>query len=731
MMDSDRVGTLPQFPQRRSYFANLITSWPRATLSIVVIIVVFSGLWGLGVLSRFNLGGYTDPHSDSAAADRFITQHLGRQNADVVVIYEMPDGESLDALRIRVLEHLASVPSTMLAKPIESYWTTKPLARQAYISLDRRQLLAVVTLRGSDNDRIKAYPRVTSMLTVPGVTTKFSGYSAMTHEYNSQVAHDAIFGEAIATPLSLILLVLIFGGLAAAAIPVACGCLTIFGSLGVLRLMSEFSAVSAFAFNMSTVIGLALAIDYGLFTVSRFREELRAGADVTSAVHRTICTAGRTILFSGFLMTCAFAGMIAIPVPMIQSLALGATGAVAIAALLAVTGVPAALTILGPGINALSWRKDVAQRSEERARKLWGGLADWVIPHAVPVTLLVTTLLLLASAPIFGLRPAAIDASGLPATSPTRAAQVTLQSEFPNASAGADLIIRTADGSAPNPQTVNAIITAARQINGVRIVAHMANGPGFVLLHAVLAPQDFTVDTWNIIRALRAIHLPPDLTMLVGGDNAVIADSNSAVVRSFPLMLGIMISSTLVLMAAAFRSVVLPIKAVLMAALSLTSTFGILTWVVQNGHGASLFGIEPGPLPFPALVLIVAVVFGLSTDYEVFLVSRMVESSRQGSHTPQAVRTGLSQTGRVITAAALLMITVVGATAWSHVALARIAGLGMGIAIFIDAAVVRTLLVPALVTLMGELNWWMPRLLSLRTTASVLAPPVLNAADEH
>jgi RND superfamily putative drug exporter len=495
--------------------------------------------------------------------------------------------------------------------------------------------------------------------------------------------------------------------------------------------MSEFSAVSAFAFNMSTVIGLALAIDYGLFTVSRFREELRGDADVVSAVHRTIGTAGRTILFSSFLMTCAFAGMIAIPVPMIQSLALGAAGAVAIAALLAVTAVPAALTILGPRINALSWRKDVAQRSEERARRLWGGLADWVIPHAIPVTLIVTAILLLTSAPVFGLRPAAIDATGLPTTSPTRDAQLTLQSQFPNASAGADLIVQGPGGSTPDPQAVNAVITAARQIKGVRIVAHTGQGQGFVLLHTVFGVQDFTVDTWNIINALRAIHLPPGITILVGGDNAVIADSNSAVVRSFPLMLIIMIGSTLLLMAAAFRSVVLPIKAVLMAALSLTSTFGILTWVVQNGHGAWLIGIEPGPLPFPALVLVVAVVFGLSTDYEVFLVSRMVEAHKQGVDTPRAVRAGLSQTGRVITAAALLMITVVGATAWSHVALARIAGLGMGIAIFIDTAAVRTLLVPALVTLMGELNWWMPRLRSRRGAPGVVTQSVDREADER
>jgi RND superfamily putative drug exporter len=537
----------------------------------------------------------------------------------------------------------------------------------------------------------------------------------MTNEYNSQVAHDAILGEAIATPVSLMLLVLIFGGLAAAAIPVSCGLLTVFGSLAALRLMSEVGSVSAFAFNMSMVIGLALAIDYGLFTVSRFREELRTNPDVATAVQRTIRTAGRTILFSGCLMMCAFAGMIAIPVPMIQSLALGAAGAVAIAVLLAVTAVPAALAILGPRVNALSWRKDVVQRSEARAQRLWGGLADWVIPRAIPVSLVITSLLLLASVPAFGLRPAAIDASGLPAHSPTRAAQMTLQAEFPSASAGADLIVQSINGSAPSDAHVSQIVTAARKIDGVRIVARTAQGQGFQLLHAVLAPQDFTVDTWRIIRELRNITPPSGTTILVGGDNAVIADSNSAVVRSFPLMLLIMIGSTLVLMTIAFRSVVLPIKAVLMAAISLTATFGLLTWVVQNGHAAWLFGIEPGPLPFPALVLVVAVVFGLSTDYEVFLVSRMVEARRQGSDTPQAVRTGLVQTGRVITAAAFVMITVVGATAWSHVALARIAGLGMGIAIFIDAAIVRTLLVPSLVTFMGKLNWWMPKVPFRRT----------------
>jgi len=691
-------------------WAHIVLVRPRLVAVVAVLIALLSGLWGLGVLDRLNLAGSTDPDSESVQVDRLIEAGVGRQTPDMVAIYSIPAGRTLEDIRPQVLDRFNAVSSHVLSRPIQSYWTTPDPIRQALVSADRTKALAVLSLRGGDGDRLKAYMKLTQELAVPGIRTQYTGFSAVTDAINTESKRDVMRAESVAVPLTLVLLLMIFGSLVAASVPVVIGGLTILGSLGALRLISSFTDVSAFALNVATVLGLGLAIDYGLFLVSRFREELSNGSSPVEAARLTVVTAGRTVAFSTLLMTCGFAGVLAAPIAVLRSVGFGAIAAVVIAALLSLTAVPAVLAILGHRINALPVGRGAVPLSEARTTRFWSTVADWVMQRAVIVAAVVVGVLLVLAGPLLGVKPGQVDIGGLPTDSPVRIAQSTLTSEFPNATNGATLMVRSANGVPPSQEAVNKVISATQRSDGVRFVLVQARAKDFVLLHVGLSAPDFTTAARNAAKALRHVSGPPGPIVLVGGENASGADTDTATKRAIPLMLAVMFSTTLLIMMVAFRSIVLPFKAVAMAMLSLAATVGILLWVFQDGHGAGFFGAHADLLPLPSLIVVIGAVFGLSTDYELFLMSRMTEARRQGATTEEAVRVGVSRTGRVITAAAALMIIVTAALGSSGVSVIKIIGIGMALAIFIDATVVRMLLVPALVKLMGRANWWLPHL---------------------
>jgi RND superfamily putative drug exporter len=340
---------------------------------------------------------------------------------------------------------------------------------------------------------------------------------------------------------------------------------------------------------------------------------------------------------------------------------------------------------------------------------MWTGLADRVIRRPVVVVLSVVAVLAALALPALGLTLGSLDVNGLPAGNAARVAQESLTANFPNANNGATLVVQTDRDQRPDQGTVAAVTEAAEQVHGVRLVVQLSSSPKVVVLQAVLSANDFTNASEDTVLALRRIAAPPHTVVLVGGENALEADSNTAILHGLPAMMAIMVGATLVLMLLAFRSLVLPVKAVVMAGFSLVATFGVLTWIFQNDHRAQLLGITAGPLPAAALIMVVAVIFGLSTDYEVFLMSRMVEAHDKGATTAESIRKGMAGTGRVITAAASLLLIVTGAAGLSEVNLVKVAAVGMAIAIFIDATVVRMLLVPAVIKLMGNANWWFPR----------------------
>ncbi|MFD3706627.1 MMPL family transporter [Nocardia sp. NPDC058658] len=677
-------------------------------VALALSIFVLSGIWGIGVLQNLNLAGYADPASGSSEAEKLISATPGGQRPDVVVVYTVPAGKTLADIGPTVTAQLAQVDPGLLAAPIESFWSAQGLRQIALRSTDQTRALATVVLAGDDGDKLRHYPDLADQLTVAGVQTEFAGYTALTAAYNTKSKTDVVLAESVAIPLMLILLVVIFGGLVAAAAPVIIGGLAVFGALGALRLISLFSDVSAFSLNIASIIGLGLAIDYSLFVVSRFREELGAGRTPADAAVRTIETAGRTIVFSALLLGCAFAGSMAFPISMLRSLGYGAIAAISIAAILSLTALPAALALLGERINALPWRRGAAQRGEERAQRFWGRLAVWVMRRPVAVTVVIVTVLLAMSMPLFGIVTGGVNPNGLPADDPARQAQETVAADFPNATDGATLVVRGVAGAPPSASAVTQLVSEVGRIDGVRMAVRLAEVDDRVLIRALLTAPDFTPAAENTVRALQRIPAPADATVLVGGMNAQRVDSYDAIVGGIPLAIAVILVATLLLMFLGFRSIVLPLKAVAMAALSLGATFGVLTWIFVDGHGAGLLGVEPGPLPLPALVVVTMAVFGLSTDYEVFLMSRMVEAHDAGASTEESVVSGVARTGRVITAAAALFVIVTGAAALSDVALIKVAALGMAIAIVIDATIVRMLLVPAIVKLMGNANWWTP-----------------------
>ncbi len=673
--------------------------WP--VFAVTLAAVVAAGVWGLGVFGQLTEGGYNDPGSESTRAAEVVGEALGAQGGDVVVIYT-PTGGAIDdaVLAQRVENRLSALPRDAVTAST-SYWETKA---PQYVSADRRSAVAVLTLAGNgDAEKLESYREITDRLDVAGASTQLAGAAALSDASATRSTRDLAIAEAISLPIVLILLLLIFGSLVAAALPVIVGGAAVLGSLGVLHAVASGHDVNSFAVNVASLLGLGMAIDYGLFMVGRFREEQSYGRTPTEAVIRTVATAGRTVLFSATLLMIALAGLLLFPQGFLKSLAYGGLAAVALAALLSLTLLPALLAILGPRVDKLPIRLP-RRRSGRPAGTGWAALADVVLRRPVLIALPIIAGLLVLAAPIRGVQFGEADERVLPAAEPARQAIETLKADFPAlSSSGIQVVLR---GGAAGAE---AFAAALAEVPGVAEVTPAGAADDVTVFTATPRDGDpFGEPARETVRDIRALKPPAGAELLVGGTTARNVDSLEATADRLPLMIVLLAGATLLLMFLAFGSVLLPVKAVVMSALSLAATFGILVWIFQDGHGAGLLDITPAPPEVGIVVLMAAVVFGLSTDYEVFLLSRMVEARTRGATTAEAVTTGLARTGRVISAAALLLIVVTGAFALSSITTMRFVGVGMIIALVLDATVVRMLLVPAVLGLMGDAAWWAP-----------------------
>ncbi|MBH0780333.1 MMPL family transporter [Nocardia bovistercoris] len=718
-------------------------AWWGALVSrvrFVVIGMVAAALLGLawygtGLDDRLSSGGMFDPTAESSQAAQVADAAFGRNHeGDVLVLYTAPEGRTVDDPEFagKVVESLDSLPKRFpeqISGINAAYWRTETgkISGSRVATADLKHAFAAIAIRGDDDTTmVRNYRAVKDAFAIPGVDVRVGGLQPVAGALNDTIASDIHRMELLAFPAVGVLLFFIFGGLVAASLPLIVGGLTVFGAFGIVKLLTEFTEVNSFVSAVVSMIGFGLAIDYGLFIVSRFREELAEGYDTPAAVRRTVMTAGRTVVFSAAMIIASLGGMLLFPQGFLKSIAYGAIATVSMAALTAITILPAILAVLGPRVDLLGIKRFRKTKSADEVENgFWGRSTRAVMRHPIKVAVPIVAGLVLLILPIGNLVFGGLSEKYLPPDNPTRLAQQEFDHLFPlRKSDPIELVFRGADTAA-----IGALWKQANTAPGLAapfgVPSRSTTDAEVFRTTAALTDSD---DAGLTIDYLRALEQPDSVRMLVGGVPALQKDSIDALLFWIPWMVALVVLLTTVLMFLTFGSLVLPIKAALMSALGLGSTLGILTWIFIDGHGATLLNFTPQPITAPVLVVIMAIIYGLSTDYEVFLLSRMVEARAQGASTTEAVRIGTAHTGRIITAAAAILLVVVGAFAFSDLVMMQYIAFGMIAALIIDATVLRMLLVPATMKLLGDDCWWAPPWMKRIQQKVGLGEPVLDDA---
>ena len=680
----------------------------RRLIPAVIVAAIFALFIGFGLQleDRMSQEGWEDPNAASTSAAQIEEETFGRDNSgDVILLFHSPD-ENFDAAKQHLAQLKAEYPEQI--DSVTSYFDTK---NPNLVNDDHSLAFAAIGLKGDDEQTLKDFRTIQGALTDTSAPVEIAGATAVADALDNGMSHDISRAEKAALPLVGILLLVVFGSVVAACMPLIVGGLSILGSLGILSILAGFSQVNVFAQAVVTLLGLGLAIDYGLFMVSRFREELDKGRSTEEAVATTTATAGQTVVFSAAMVAVALSGLFLFPQAFLKSVAYGSIYAVGLAALLSVTVLPSIFGMLGPKIDTWSVR-----RTSRTARTIedtwWYKLPLWAMRHARGLTIAVCGLLIALTLPIMSITFGGINESYLPPNQETRVAQDRFNEEFPTfRTEPVKLVVENAS----NQQLVD-VVMQVRGLNGLTepMAPTTATKDGTTVLSAGIKDRD---DYAKIVHELEQVKAPEGVNLYVGGTPAMEVESLDALFHKLPWMALYVVLATFLLMALVFGSFVLPLKAIVMTLLTLGATLGILTLMFVAGLGSGALNFTPGPLMSPILVLIIAIVYGLSTDYEVFLVSRMVEARRRGSTTDEAIAAGTAHTGGIITAAALIMIVVCGAFGFSDIVMMKYIAYGMIFALLIDATIVRMLLVPAVMHLLREDNWWAPSWLRHATTA--------------
>ncbi|MEO3781022.1 MMPL family transporter [Micromonospora sp. B11E3] len=680
----------------------------RARWWVIAAAAVFpvgAGAWGAGAFDDLAAGGFTYAASESSRADEAERKALGRNDADVVVLFgsdrwTVEDPAYADAAR-RVLDRL---PADRI-EGVTDYWRARV---PALVSTDRRETFAAAQVAGAtENERLTNYLAVKDSLTSPDLDVTVGGPLALIDDVNSQSRADLTRAEALALPILFLLLVLIFRNLLAALLPIVVGVLAIVGSLAGLRLLAQFTDISIFAVNVVTLLGLGLAVDYSLFMVSRFREEL-AGHPVPAALRRTMVTAGRTIVVSAVTVALALASLAVFPQVFLRSIAVGGVAAVLLAGFFAMTVMAAMLALLGTRLRER--RRGPAEPDPNSGA--WARIARTVMRRPVLVGGAVIALLVVLGLPFLRISYGWLDTRVLPTSAASRQVQDTIERSFPDSVTRPIEAIVTLDGPAtgsPGREELAAYTDRVAALPGVRQADLTGLAGDTARITVRFDAEPISEQGRDLVDAVRGVEPPPSGTVLVGGDAAGFADLMDMLAQRLPWMALLVVVTTFVLLFLSFGSLVLPVKAILMNVLSLTAAFGAVVWVFQDGHLAGLLRFtSTGNIDVVQPILIFAVAFGLSMDYEVFLLSRIREHYDLSGDNTEAVAVGLQRSGRIITSAALLLVVVIVSFATASVLVVKIIGIGLALAVVVDATIVRALLMPAAMRLLGRLNWWVP-----------------------
>ena len=605
----------------------------RWVLALAGLFLAVGGGWGTGVFAEMVSSGFEDPGSESAKALTRVEQTVGRDEADVVVLYRA-DGAPVDtpAVRAAVAEHLAGLPSALVDR-VTTTWSAGPRGA-ALVSDDGAATYAVVHLVADDEDvQMTAYEELEPTLrdAPDGLSVELGGSKAIASDITGQVSEDIARAEQISLPIVLVLLVVVFGGLTAASLPLAVGGLAILGSFTMLRLLSLATDVSIFAVNIVTMLGLGLAIDYALFVISRFREELHAGQTTEQALVRTMATAGRTVAFSGITVAISLASLLFFPQVFLRSMGFGGMAAVLVAMVGALTVLPALLAVLGHRVDSLRIpflrrRGPATPAGHDGA---WYRLARSVMRRPVAFVAVIVPLLLLAGLPFLRVEFGGVDHRALPAGTESRVVSETLLHDFPGGGTTTiDPVVTFADGAidAADRAALDGFAADLRELPGVVSVETSGERDGTALLTVRHSLEGISAEARDLVGEIRALPAPEGAEVLVGGRAADLRDLLSSLGSTLPWMGLFVVGVTLVLLFLAFGSVVLPLKAVAMNVLSLSASFGALVWIFQDGHLSSVLGFtSTGAIEATQPILMLAIAFGLSMDYEVFLLSRVRE----------------------------------------------------------------------------------------------------------
>ncbi|MEU5141229.1 MMPL family transporter [Streptomyces sp. NPDC021139] len=703
--------------------AELAIRRSRLVLVVAVVAVALMGAVGAGAFGKLKGGGYDDPASQSTRASKAIEEKFGGET-NLVLLVRAPESR-VDAPEAerggRAL--VADLRDDPNLDNVVSYWDAK---QPALRSEDGREALVLAHVKGDETQQRENAKTVIDDYTGPhegGLGVRAGGGTAVGNDMETQTPKDLVLAEAIAVPLTLLLLLVVFGSVVAALLPLAIAVIAIAGTFAELALLGGFVDVSVSATNLTTALGLGLGIDYALLMTSRFREQLATGSTVDDAVRHTVRTAGRTVAFSAATVAVALAALLVFPQYFLRSFGYAGVGVVAIAAVGTLFVMPALFVVLGHRVN--SGRLPWARRARTAATRapLWGRLAGAVMRRPALTALPVLAVLLVAASPLLGITLGTPDERVLPEDAQSRQVASVLREKFAGNDAAALHVVIDAPVDEAPPASY------AAQLSGLEGVVRVETGTGTytkgepratgrgnaalsrpdaqrVTVVSGLAPR--SEQAQELVHEVRAVAAPAGTEALVGGGDAELVDSKDSISGRLPLALGLVALTTFVLLFLFTGSVVQPLRALVLNVISLGATLGVMTWIFQDGNLASLIGVTPQPMEASMTVLMFCIAFGLSMDYEVFVTSRIKELHDHGADTRTAVTDGLGHTGRIVTAAACLLAVSFFAFGTAKISFMQMFGLGSGLAILIDAVAVRGVLVPAAMRLLGRSAWYAP-----------------------
>jgi RND superfamily putative drug exporter len=676
----------------------------RVGLFAIVFFVLAAAIGG-GVASRLDPYGADDPATETVESRERLHDAGLKIPAVLAIFKNVPIAAPATRDRVEALER--SVRRRPDVNSVTGYYDTHS---PVFVSHDRRSTYFAVTLNTFD-DKVwqETGADIADQLSgKPGVIV--GGAAVAQEQVNKQVEKDLRMAEMLAFPLLFLLSFLFFRSLIASALPLMIGGLAIVGTFLILRIASEFGSISIFALNLTTALGLGLAIDYSLFIVSRYREEIAKDGPGLAAMRRVLATAGRTVFFSSLTVAAALASLLVFPQRFLYSMGLGGALVTLFAALISLTVLPAVLTLLGTRVNALAPRF-LQRRAEADTRPdehgFWYRLSRFVMRRPVPVATLSAALLIVMGIPFFNIKFDTVDPTVLPTSASARQAYDAVSSEFPPYRETPIWV----DVEGGGPGAAARFAAQVRKVPGVAEVNPPLRLKGEVTALQVVSSHPFVSEaSQTTVKQIRDLQPPPGATALVGGATADFIDLQSSLASHLPIVLGIIILATLTILFLMTGSVILPIKSLLMNFLNLSAVFGLLVLIFQDGRFEGFLNYtSPGAIEQTMPILLFAVAFGLSTDYAVFLLSRIKEARDNGASDSECVAIGLERTGRIVTAAALLFAVAMFAFATSQIIFIKENGVGTALAVLIDASIVRALLVPSLMELLGKWNWWAPK----------------------